>query len=101
MRPKNKVKIEWSPEFAYALGLLATDGNLSKDGRHFDFTSNEIEQLRNFMKCLGIRVKIGYKTSGYTGRKRPRIQFGDVNFYHFLLGIGFMPAKTKVIGQLK
>ena len=100
MRPKNKVKIKWSPEFAYALGLLATDGNLSPDGRHFDFTSNDVEQLKNFMSCLGIKVKIGQKKSGFTGKKSPRIQFGDVNFYKFLVGIGFMANKSKVIGDL-
>ncbi len=100
MRPQNKVKIEWSPDFAYALGLLATDGNLSPDGRHFDLTSNDVEQLENFMCCLGIKMKIGHKKSGFTGRKSPRIQFGDVNFYKFLLGIGLMAKKSKVIGNL-
>lgn len=100
-KPQGKVKIEWSPNFAYALGLLVTDGNLSPDGRHFDFTSNDKEQLENFMKCLGIKVKIGYKTSGYTGQKRTRIQFGDVNLYKFLLGIGFMPAKSKIISKIE
>ena len=100
MKPLGKVKIEWSPNFAYALGLLATDGNLSIDGRHFDLTSKDREQLINFMKCLGIRVKIGYKTSGYTGRRRTRIQFGDVKLYRFLLGIGFMPAKTKILSEI-
>ena len=94
------VKIKWSPEFAYAIGLLATDGNMSSDGRHFDFTSIDREQLHNFMHCLGIKVKIGYKISGYTGKKRPRIQFGDVNFYRFLLTIGLTPAKTKTISKL-
>lgn len=101
MKPLKKVKIRWSPEFAYALGLLATDGNLSQDGRHFDFTSQDREQLLNFMKCLGIKVKIGHKTSGYTGEKSTRIQFGDVNLYKFLLKIGFTPAKTKTISSLK
>ncbi|MDP1706725.1 MAG: hypothetical protein Q8L36_02790 [bacterium] len=100
-KPQNKVKIEWSPKFAYALGLLATDGNLSTDGRHFDFTSKDMEQIRNFMNCLEIKPKIGYKKSGYTGQKRPRIQFGDVNFYKFLLGIGFMPAKSKIMADFK
>lgn len=100
MGPKNKVKIKWSPKFAYALGLLATDGNLSPDGRHFDFTSNDMEQLHNFMCCLNINVKIGKKKSGFTGKKSPRIQFGDVNFYKFLLGIGFMAKKSKIIGDL-
>jgi len=101
MKPLGKVKIKWSSEFAYALGLLATDGNLSPDGRHFDFTSKDKEQLRNFMKCLGIKVKIGYKISGYTGKKSPHIQFGDVNFYRFLLDIGFMPKKSKIISEIK
>ena len=101
MKPLGKVKIKWSPEFAYALGLLATDGNLSPDGRHFDFTSIDKEQLLNFMRCLGIKVKIGHKISGFTGRSRPRIQFGDVIFYRFLLSIGFMPAKTKIISAIE
>lgn len=101
MKPLGKVKIKWSPEFAYAIGLLATDGCLSIDGRHFDFTSQDEEQLVNFMKCLGIKVKIGHKTSGYSGKRYTRIQFGDVNFYKFLLGIGLMPAKTKIISSLK
>lgn len=100
-KPQGKVKIEWSPNFAYALGLLATDGNLSKDGRHIDLTSKDREQLENFMKCLGIKVKIGYKTSGYTGKKYTRVQFSDVNFYQFLLTLGFTPVKTKTISVLE
>ncbi len=101
MKPLGKVKIEWSPNFAYALGLLATDGSLSKDGRHLDFTSNDLEQLHNFMKCLGIKVKIGYKSSGFSEKLGTHIQFGDVIFYQFLLSIGFMPAKTKIISSLE
>lgn len=99
MKPLGKVKIKWSPEFAYALGLLATDGNLSPDGRHIDLTSKDREQLLNFMKCLGIKVKLGYKKSGL-GKKSFRVQFGDVNFYKFLLGIGLTPQKSKTINAL-
>ena len=98
-RPRRK-KLIWSPEFAYAVGLLVTDGSMSKDGRHFDFTSNDIEQLKNFMKCLDINVKIGYKKSGYSGKISPHVQFGDVVLYDFLLTIGIMPNKTKIIGEL-
>lgn len=100
MKPLGKVKIKWSPKFAYAIGLLTTDGNLSSDRRHFDFTSQDLEQLKNFMKCLGIKVKIGFKTSGFTKRKSTRIQFGDVNFYKFLLKIGLMPKKSKILESL-
>ncbi len=99
-RPKNKVKIVWSANFAYAIGLLTTDGNLSSDGRHFDFTSNDLEQLKNFKRCLGIKNKIGRKFSSYSGRKIARIQFGDVKFYRFLLDIGLMPNKSKTLRAL-
>ena len=100
MRPQRKVKIKWSPGFAYAIGLLTTDGNLSKDGRHMDFTSKDLDQLRTFLKCLGIRNKIGRKASGYSGRKCTRIQFGDVIFYKFLLNLGLTPAKSKTLADL-
>ena len=100
-KPQHNVKIEWSPNFAYAIGLITTDGNLSKDGRHFDFTSKDLEQLNNIMKCLGIKVKIGKKYSGYSKKYYPRIQFGDVVFYKFLLGLGFMPNKSKLLKELQ
>jgi hypothetical protein len=98
--PKGKVKIVWSPDFAYAIGLLATDGCLSGDGRHVELTSKDKEQLINFMKCLGIKNKIGTKI-GMSGTASGRVQFGDVLFYQFLLDIGLTPAKSKTIGQLK
>lgn len=100
MNPLNKIKIRWSPELSYAIGLLVTDGSLSKDGRHIDFTSKDMEQLKNFMRCLGIKNKIGQKTSGFSNKTYTRIQFGDINFYKFLLKIGLMPKKSKIIGKV-
>ena len=100
-RPQNKVKIKWSPDFAYAIGLLTTDGNLSSDGRHFDLTSQDKEQLLNFRACLEIKNKIGQKISGQTQRKVFRIQFGDVNFYRFLLRVGLTENKSKTLGKLE
>ena len=98
-KPQNKVKIKWSPEFAYAIGLLATDGNLSPDERHFDFTSQDLEQIENLKKCLCIKNKIGHKYSSYK-KRISRIQFGDVNFYKFLLAIGLTSNKSKTIAEL-
>ena len=96
-KSKGRIKIKWSPNFAYAIGLLTTDGHLSKDGRHFDLTSKDIEQIENFLKCLGINNKIGTKLSGI-GNLSYRVQFGDVLFYKFLLQIGLTPAKSKTLG---
>jgi len=100
-KPKGKVKIKWSPDFAYAIGLIATDGNLSKDDRHISFVSKDKEQILNFLKGLKITVPISKSFSGYRGKIAFRVQFSDVNFYQFLNSIGLFGAKSKTIGELK
>jgi len=99
-RPKSKVLIKWSPGFAYAIGLLTTDGCLSIDGRHIELTSKDREQLRNFLKCLKVKNRIVYKTSGYSDKKITRTQFSDVNFYKFLLKIGLFPNKSRILKEI-
>ena len=64
-KPKGKVKIEWSPNFAYAIGLLATDGCLYNDGRHISFVSKDLELVEMFKKILGLEVKISAKFSTF------------------------------------
>ena len=100
---KNKnYKIKWAPEFAYSIGLLTTDGNLSNDGRHINFTSKDIQLLETFKKCMNLNdIKIGMKTSGFTNKRYLWIQFSNVRLYKWLLGIGLTPNKTKTIGKLK
>lgn len=77
-----------------------SDGSLSCDGRHIDFTSKDIVQVKNFIHCLGLENKIGKKLNG-TGKVSYRVQFGDIAFYGFLLKVGLTPAKSKTIGKLK
>ena len=101
MKPLGKIVSKWSPELAYAIGLIATDGNLSTDGRHIEFTSKDIQLLKTFKKCLKLENKIGLKIGGFTGKRYPRIQFGDVIFYNWLLKIGLTPRKSKTISKLK
>jgi len=98
-KPQGKVKLEWSPEFAYAIGLLTTGGNLSPDGRYIVFTSKDKELIDNFQKSLQIDLHVGRKASGsHKPKKYYVVQIGDVRFYGFLLGIGLTPRKTKTIG---
>lgn len=92
--------IRWSPNFAYAVGLITTDGCLSKDGRHIDFTSKDLEQIQNFRKILKLKNKIGLKSSGTSTRKYYHVQFGNIKLYKFLLAIGLSPAKSKTINEL-
>ena len=101
-KPKKLISTKWTPQLAYAVGLIATDGCLSKDGRHIDFTSQDLEQVKNFKKCLGLKnIKIGLKTSGSSKKMYPRLQFGDVNFYGWLQKIGLTAKKSLTLESLK
>ncbi len=101
MRRLSKVRITWTPNFAYAIGLIATDGSLSKDGRHINFTSKDLVLVESFRECLGLNNKIGRKTREKEQEKKYfQIQFGDKNFYEFLLSLGLTPAKSKTLGTL-
>ena len=93
---------KWSPELAYALGLIATDGNLSKDQRHIDFTSKDISLVKTFKKCLNLNNKIGvkYGSKNYIKKRYYRVQFSDTHFYRWLEKIGFTYRKSKTIANL-
>ena len=99
-KPKRE-SVTWSPELAYAVGLLVTDGSLSVDGRHIDLTSKDEEQLINFMHCIGKKIRISSKRPSPLAEPITRVQFSDVGLYNFLQDIGLTPKKTKTIGPIK
>ena len=102
MKPLGRVKLEWSPDFAYAIGLIVSDGNLSPDGRHVIFTSKDVELINKFQKSLQINLHVGRKSRGGGSEKKYYVvQVGDVLFYKFLQGIGLMPKKSKIIRDIK
>ena len=73
---------KWSSDVAYAVGLITTDGSLSKDGRHIILVSKDLEQIRTFKRCLNLQNKIGTRKSSYNKNgKYYHVQFGNVNFF--------------------
>lgn len=98
-KPKRIINEKWTANLAYAVGLLATDGCLLKDGLLIDLTSNDREQLSNFSKCVGVDFNIGNKLNG-KGDRNLRIQFKNRIFYDFLLSIGLTPRKSLTMGEL-
>ncbi len=82
------------------VGLITSDGSLSKDGRHIDITSKERPFLNKIKKATGITNKIGMKR-GLSGKTAFHIQIGNKNFYDFLLSIGLTPNKSLTIGSIK
>ena len=100
-KPKGKVTIRWSSEFAYAIGLITTDGNLSPDGRHISFTSKDLELIKNLHRGLGIENFIGKKARGGEKEKKYFVtQFSDILFYRFLVSIGLMSDKSLRIKEV-
>lgn len=93
--------MRWSSNFAYCVGLITTDGSLSKDGRHIVLVSKDPEIIRNFARVLHLKNKVSKKHSGYVKEKIYYfIQFGDVRLYRFLKIIGLHPNKTKSLKSL-
>ena len=87
-----------SSNFAYALGLIASDGCLYKDGRHINFISKDEELVANLKKALAITIQVrqrkqNEKTYFY-------IQFSDSLFHTFLKSVGIIEAKSKTIEKV-
>jgi hypothetical protein len=89
----------WTPEIAYAVGLLATDGNLSPSGRHVSVSSSDRALLETFLRCVDRRAKIATVAGGY-GPKGLRVQIGDVGLYRWLQSIGLTPRKSLTLGAI-
>lgn len=99
---EQNINFKWNSNLAYAIGLIATDGNLSKDKRHILFTTTDRQLANTFKACLGIKNKIMIMPPSGFGRKRTyRINFGNVKFYQWLQRIGLMPKKTMLMGKLE
>lgn len=99
-KPKETVARKWSADLAYCVGLIATDGCLYNDGRHISFVSADIQLIKLFKRLMNLSNRIGYKTSRSSERKCPHIQFGNVSFYKWLVGIGLTSRKSLTLGPL-
>jgi hypothetical protein len=91
--------ISWSANLAWAVGLIATDGNLSGDARHMTVTSIDRDLLETLRERLNLSVAITPNHGG-SGRSGLRVQWGDRHFYEWLVGIGLTPAKSLTLGPL-
>lgn len=102
MKRLSKVNLAWSPALAYAIGLITTDGNLANDNRHINLTSKDEQLILCFKDCLNLKNSIGRKARGGSVEKKYYVlQFGDRNFYEFLLSIGLTPAKSKTLSKIE
>ena len=67
------IAYEWTSELAYAVGLITTDGNLSKDGRHISVVSKDVDLLETLRDCLSLENSITPHEGGW-GQGAHRLQ---------------------------
>src|SRR5438045_3771868 len=89
---------EWSSRLAYAVGLIATDGGITR-GRNLGFPSADRELVEHLLACLGKSNKIS-RVRTRTGGLYYRTQIGDAAFCRWLLRIGIGERKSLTIGPL-
>lgn len=83
----------------YLVGLVATDGCLSSDGRHIDITAKEYNFLDSVRRSLKIENKIASKFNG-KGQRSWHIQISNKNLYELFVKIGLKPRKSLTLGHL-
>ena len=96
-RRREPATVGWTRERAYAIGLLATDGNLSRDGRHLTVTSADPDLLDVLRACLALQANV--RQVGPQGRCY-RVQWSDRCLYEWVESIGLSPAKSRTLGAL-
>ena len=95
---RKELKIKGA-DFWCLVGLITSDGNLSKDGRHVDITPKE----RNFLQMIKEQLKFTSRVcikNEDTDKQAYRIQIANKNLYDFLLSIGLMQNKSLIVGPL-
>lgn len=85
----------------YLVGLIATDGCLSKDGRHITLTVKDENYLFLLKHSIGLKGSVGKKVGGGSQEKNySYIHISDVVFYRFLEHIGLHFKKSLTMGPL-
>ena len=89
-------------DFWYVVGYIATDGCLSKDGRHVIITSKDQQILVDILLALNLEKSISL-TRKSNGRDQISymIQIGDVKYYRYLQKIGLSQSKTFSLGKIR
>lgn len=100
-------QIYWSPEIAYLVGLIATDGTLRSNRKQIKIASSSRSFLEEISKVIidftGRTINIDHSTKYFNGKKYDcyAIAFTSYPFYDFCLTIGLTPAKTYSLSKLK
>jgi hypothetical protein len=99
LAPARAWHVGWDADVAYAVGLMATDWNLSSRRRSMSFVSKDHEQVESLRRCLALNAPVSWVANG-RGRRYPRLQWSDAALYEWFLEVGLTPAKSLTLGAL-
>ena len=91
--------IDWTADLAYIVGLIATDGNLSKKPGRIAIMSNDADLLDLVRQRLLVHAPVKRHRGGY-GLRCHHLIWSDRRFYDWLAAIGLTPAKSLTLGPL-
>lgn len=97
---KSREPFPWSPDLAYAVGLLATDGWLTKDGKSVGFESKDLQLVDNVLTALGRKARIRVRVT-QMATIQYETQVSDVRLHHWLRSIGFTRDKSLTLGAIE
>ena len=99
VRTSRTLRLAWSDEMAYIVGLTATDGCLISGRRQVNFKSADSELVALYLRLLG-RTNNVLSSRTRTGSLVYFTQFGDAAWYDWLLSIGLSPRKSLTLGAI-
>ena len=108
-------KLAWSPEFAYVVGLVASDGSLQSGVNEIRFASTDRELADHYCRCLGLRphdvpaeqwpepsvLQVHMRIEDRPPYKKQwHVIFSDFAYRARLEEIGLTPQKSRTLGPL-
>ncbi len=82
------------------MGLVATDGCLSRDGRHIFFDSNDQQLVETLLACIGRSdLRVASRRTRIGGIAY-RAALSDRSLYDWFVERGLTPAKSLTLGGL-
>lgn len=98
--PNDVAQPTWSAELAYAVGLIATDGNLGRTKPVITIVSKDLDLLATVRRCLGLTTAIRRHRGGH-GQDYHRLSWHGRSLYRWLGEIGLTPAKSLTLRPLR
>jgi hypothetical protein len=93
------LRVEWSDDMAYVVGLTATDGCLYTGFRKINFKSADRDLVASYLHILGRTNRIKEQRTR-TGGIAYFTEFGDTELYRWLQSIGLTPRKSLTLGAI-